>query len=36
MTTPDAITLSYARDADQDERATGAQLLALLARYDLR
>ena len=35
MTAPAAITLSYARDADQDERATGAQLLALLARYDL-
>lgn len=35
MTTPAAITLSYAHDADPNERATGVQLLALLARYDL-
>ena len=34
MTTFAPITLSYAHDADE-ERATGAQLLALLARYDL-
>lgn len=34
MATFDAITLSYAHDTEA-ERATGAQLLALLARYDL-
>ncbi|HEX2350766.1 MAG TPA: hypothetical protein VHI51_20205 [Ktedonobacterales bacterium] len=29
MTTPAALTLSYAHDADPNERATGGQLLAL-------
>ena len=34
MTTPDAVTLTYAHDSEW-ERAAGVQLLALLARYDV-
>jgi hypothetical protein len=34
MTAPDAISLIYEHDSER-ERATGAQLLALLSRYDV-